>query len=317
MRDRDRHFRSLVIRRLAILFPVMLATAARLSGAERGGFTAVMKRLGYEQIELRLTGENHLYLPGRVNGRRGSCLVDTGWSFTTVNTNASHRPFAGGVLDELKIGPVTLTNAPALARDLRVLGHPAPYRVVLGCDLLIRHNAVVDYGGRRLYLRENAITREEADALDAALREDRGLSVVALSRREPPALTCAARINGGDVELFLDTGAMWSCLDAETARALSLRPMPSASQICGPGVAGKRGYTVAGTRLLEIGGWKTFGANFAVLDLSDWGIGPGGRALKRVGGILGGDQLTAGAAVIDCGRLKLWLRERKQGQSRS
>src|SRR5689334_8817767 len=46
--------------------------------------STTMSRLGFEPVELRRTEENHLFAAGRANGRRVSCLVDTGWSFTTM-----------------------------------------------------------------------------------------------------------------------------------------------------------------------------------------------------------------------------------------
>ena len=47
---------------------------------------------GYEQIELRRSGENRLFLFGKLDGRKHSLLVDTGWSFTTVSANAVEKP---------------------------------------------------------------------------------------------------------------------------------------------------------------------------------------------------------------------------------
>jgi hypothetical protein len=47
---------------------------------------------------------------------------------------------------------------------------------------------------------------------------------------------------------------------------------------------------------------------FAVLALGDWGLGASGKLFPEVQGILGGVELKAGAALVDCGRRKLWLR---------
>ncbi len=294
----------------ALLAGLLLATMLRAAGAERGSLDATLKQLGYEQIELRRTGENHLFLFSQVNGRRRSCLVDTGWSFTTISTNTAQRLATPGLVDELKLGRVTLPNEPVMVQDLRVNGQPTSFDLVLGCDFLIRHHAVIDCAGRRLYLRRKALASEPMIELATALQR-RGFVAVKMTRRVPLALTCAAKLNGRDVELLVDTGAMWSCLDTETARALELRVFPSANQITGAAAAGKRGFGVTRVKTFEIGGWEKADVNFAVLALADWGLGTNGQILSGMGGILGGDELAASATVIDCGQLKLWLRGRK------
>jgi len=292
---------------LAIRAGCFLMGILGTAGAKSDNVGATLERLGYDQIELRRTGENHLFLFGRVNGRRRSCLVDTGWSFTTLSTNTAQRLATPGVMNDLKLGRVTLTNEPARVQDLRVNGQPTAFEVVLGCDFLIRHHAVIDCAGRRLYLRREALPRELASELAATLQR-RGLVAASMTQRNPPALTCVAKFNGRPVELLVDTAAMWSCLDTETARALELRVLPSVNRISGAAAAGKRGAGVARVKTFEMGGGQTVGVNFAVLELADWGLGTNGRVLNCIGGIWGGDQLLAEAAVIDCSQLKLWRR---------
>jgi hypothetical protein len=208
------------------------------------------------------------------------------------------------------LGRLTFTNEPTVVQDLRVNEHPTAFDLVLGCDFLIRHHAVIDCAGRRLYLRRKALANEPMNELAALLR-GRGFVASDIKQHDPLALTCAAKLNGRDVAMLVDTGAMWSCLDTETARALGLRVGPSANQITGAAAAGKRALGVARVERFEMDGWKRAEVNLAVLALADWGLGPSGQVLKGVGGILGGDQLLANAAVIDCGHLKLWLRGRK------
>ncbi|MBP9902273.1 MAG: retropepsin-like domain-containing protein [Verrucomicrobia bacterium] len=294
---------------LGFLAGYLLAAAAGSARAEAGNLGAALKQLGYAQIELRRTDENHLFLFGQVNGRRRSCLVDTGWSFTTLSTNAAQGLATRGLVDELKLGRVRLTNETVLVQDLRVNGQPTSFDLVLGCDFLIRHHAVIDYAHRRLYLRREPLTGKPVNQLTAALQQC-GLVAVKLSRHDPLALTCTVQINGRAVEFLVDSGAMWSCLTTETAHALALPIFPSANRITGAAVAGKRGFGVTTVRDFELGGRQEARVTLAVLELGDWGLGPNGRTLRAVGGILGGDQLSARAAVIDCGQLKLWQRDR-------
>ena len=53
-----------------LLAGLFLATTLAVTKAEAASLAADLKRIGYEEIELRRTGENHLFIFARVNGRR-------------------------------------------------------------------------------------------------------------------------------------------------------------------------------------------------------------------------------------------------------
>jgi len=285
-----------------------------------------LARLGYEPIELRRTDENHLFLLGRVNGRQRSVLVDTGWSFTTVSTNAAVKlktpsqqgvavpdPFFGTnenrsvvLMDNLKLGRVEFTSQPALVQNLVLNGQRAPFDVVLGCDFLMRNFAVIDCLNRRLYVRRARLAEQPQEDFEEALRRD-GYVAVKLERKTPLALTCAARVNGAPVEMLVDTAAVWSCLDARQTGRLGLKPLPSPGKIIGVGATGRRVVAVAEVKSLLLGDVAIKRVNFGLLDLSDWGLAAAGKDLSEVQGILGGGELGASSAVIDCHALKLWI----------
>ena len=306
MPDDLRRTSSALIRSSALLAGCFLTAILRAAGADAADLDRTLRQLGYEQIILRGTAEHHLFLFGRVNGRQRSCLVDTGWSYTTINLNTARHLTTPGTVNELRLGRVTLTNEPVRAQDLRMNGQPASFDLVLGCDFLIRHHAVIDCAGRRLYLRPEPLANGARKALAAALHRRGGGGGARLTRRAPLALTCAAKLNGGDVELLVDTGAMWSCLDSQVTQALGLRVAASPNQMSGATTARKREFGVTRVTAFELGGRKTAHVNFAVLDLADWGLGLDGQILGSVGGILGGDELAASRAVIDCDQLQLW-----------
>jgi predicted aspartyl protease len=282
---------------------------------------------GYEQIALRRSGENRLFLFGKLNGCQRSVLVDTGWSFTTVSTNKAEKlnakpelelppgdPFPRMIrsspavlMNSLRLGRVYFTNQPALVQGMVFNGQRAPFDVVLGCDFLLRNFAVIDCLNRRLYARRSAPTREHLAEFEKSLRQS-GFMPVELKRTKPLALACPARLNDEPVDLLMDTGAVWSCLDSELAKRLGLKLLPTPRQITGAGATGKRGFAVAKVNSVELGGTKMPGQNFAVLELGDWGLAATGAALAEVGGILGGPELAAFSAIIDCHGLKLWLK---------
>ena len=175
-----------------VLLPLLLL-AARAVAAEQSSLVNLpdqLTRLGWQQIELRRTGDNHLFVFGRLNGRQRSVLVDTGWSFTTVSTNAArqlkthrelgvtlHDPFFGTnenssvvLLESLKLGRIEFTHQPALMQNMVLNGQRAPFDVVLGCDFLMRNFCVIDCPDSRLYVRSAAPSEQQQREFEEALR---------------------------------------------------------------------------------------------------------------------------------------------------
>lgn len=275
--------------------------------AERLNLSSRLGELGYETVSLRRTGQNHWFLFGQVEGRKRSCLVDTGWSFTTVATNSTGPLPGTNLLRTLKLGGLTLTNLPARGSDLRVNGQPTAYSLVLGGDFLMQSQAILDCGNNKLYLRPDSKPAASFTELETELSRA-GWIGIALQERQPPALTCAARINDQPTELLVDSGAMWSCLDQTFATAAGLRTSASLHRMTGPGAERQRAYRIAALNVWSLGTTPMPERNFAVLALTDWGLGKGGKLFPEVNGILGGAELKTGAALIDCGNRKLWLR---------
>jgi len=285
----------------AWLWPLLAVAAPRLD------LGRTLTQLGYEMVELRRTGDNHLYLFGKVDGRRRSCLVDTGWSFSTISTNTAARLMEPNRIAQLTLGRVVRTNEVVRVEDLRVNGRPTSYDVVLGCDFLRRHHAIIDCGERRLYLRTEALTLGQQNELQSKLAAA-GFRKVEMKPREPWALTCTAQVNGSAVELLVDSGAMWSCLDTDLAKSLKLRALPTLNHMTGPAANGQRSFAVADLKSWQLDEVLMPETSAAIFHLKDLGLGPEGKLFPDVGGILGGAELRKQHAVIDCGELKLWLR---------
>jgi predicted aspartyl protease len=284
-------------------------------------------RLGWEPIALRRTEENHLCLSGRLNGQRQSVLVDTGWSFTTVSTNAARQlktqadpgatsrdPFfrpneqaAAVLLDRLKLGPVEFVNQPALAQNLVFNGRRAPFDVVLGCDFLIRNFGVVDCLNRRLYVRHVGPSEQQQAELEATLRRS-GFVAVPLHGQTPLTLAGPARVNGEPLEMLVDSAAPWTCVDVRQVERLRLKPTASPAKLTGVGRTGTHRVGVATVKSFRLADVEVKLANVAVLDLADWGLAAPDAALSEVQGLLGGEMLAAMSAVIDCHASRLWLK---------
>lgn len=284
---------------------------------ERLSLPETFARNGYEIVQLRRTDENHLFVFGKLNGHRRSVLVDTGWSFTTISTNTAGKlPWAwnGGtnedpsvLVKELRLGHTSLTNQPMRVERIVFDGQPASFDIVLGCDFLRRNNAVVDCLNRRLYVRTRAPTETEQTTLEEALR-DNGFSAVALKLKQPLAISCPAQVNGKPVEMLVDTAAVWSTLDVRQVNRLGLLALPTLAKIIGVGKTGTRGVAMAEAKSFSLGDVPMKDTSFALMDLSDWGFAAPGTALSKVQGILGGSELVANSALVDCHGLKLWVK---------
>jgi len=57
-----------------------------------------------------------------------------------------------------------------------------------------------------------------------------------------------------------------------------------------------------------LGDREVSNVSVSVLSPADGGPGPDEKVLRAVGGILGGSELAAAGAVMDCRQLKLWAR---------
>lgn len=266
----------------------------------------VLAQQGFQQIALRRTADNRFYISGRLNGRRRSFLVDSGWSHTTVNRAGE----AGMVtLAEIKLGQVIYTDQPAVQERVRMGGKPAPFDVVLGLDFMRRHGAVIDCGTGRLFTRRTAAIAAEREQLAQAMQRA-GFVAVELQLRENVALIVPARIENDAFELLVDSGAAWTCLDRRQAEAWGLKAQPSTTRLSGAGGTGTRGLAVAEVRSLRLGSVALAKVTVGLLDLAAWGLAEPGRSLAEVKGMLGGELLAAHQMVIDCGALQLWLRPR-------
>lgn len=285
---------------------VMLLSGSAGITAEGKPPASVLALGGFDQIALRRTADNRLYLSGRLDGRRRSFLVDTGWSRTTVN-RASET--ASVTLGELKLSGVTFTQQPARQERVLMGGKPAPFDVVLGLDFLRRHFAVIDCGTGRLFTRREAPTAEDSEKFATTMRRA-GYLAVELRLHENLAITCPASITGHSFELLVDSGAAWTCLDGRQAEAWGLKPQASTTRLSGAGNTGTRGLAVAEVKSLRLGEMEIERTMVGLVDLADWGLAQKGKTLGEVKGLLGGEILTTYSAVIDCGGLKLWLKPR-------
>jgi len=303
--SQTRHSKTGLFIRFVIGTVALLSGSAGIAAAGKTP-AAVLVQGGFDQIALRRTADNRLYLSGRLDGRRRSFLVDTGWSHTTVNRSGENN---STTLSEIKLSDVTFTHQPARQERVLMGGKPAPFDVVLGLDFLREHFAVLDCGTGRMFTRRKSPTAEDSQRFAAAMRSA-GFLAVELRRHENLAITCPVKMDDYFFEMLVDSGAAWTCLDWRQAEAWGLKAQSSTTRLSGAANTGTRGLAVAEVKSLRLGKLEIARAMVGLVDMADWGLAQKDTALGEVKGLLGGEMLTTYNAVIDCGELKLWLKPR-------
>jgi hypothetical protein len=262
--------------------------------------------LGYEPVGLRSTADRQLYLPARIENRRCVCIVDTGWSFTTISAGAAASVAGSNQIALLKLDRLLLTNVPIRVAAPPAEGRRNSYALVLGAVFLSRHHAWLDVAGKKMYLHQSppgsGFTTELHDRLRRA-----GWQEVRLKRREPAAWTAEAKLGAHEFRMLLDTGAPWSCLDLQSARNLGVPIQPSLTRISGPRLSAQP-VQVTPALELDFGELRLAQVRLAVFPMQDLGLGPTGQLFPDVAGILGAAELTRHEAVIDCGSDRIWWR---------
>jgi gag-polyprotein putative aspartyl protease len=211
-----------------------LAAMSFLGGRAASGSSPialdVLQRDGYGSVELVKGGQNKLYVPTEINGRKISLLLDTGWG--TEGITVGLNPSALHIVPDKAVG-VTLSASGART----LVGHGMAQSVVMGNvqiqstpiyfgrfteagfvgrGFLKRNNAIIDLTNLRLYLRPPGKGR----------RVDLGPALTALGLAKAPFFDAPhgdfvlnVEVNGVPTKMVLDTGAQATVLDARFAKA--------------------------------------------------------------------------------------------------
>ena len=143
----------------------------------RGSMPGVNYR-GMSGVPMELSSGYNLYVDGRVNGRRARLMVDTG-AFTTLlhqrfvrsmkiplrdtpfnsaGVNLKNRGVQTATIARLSIGDVHMRSKKVGVIDLEglirggLLDATPPVAGLLGSEILERHNGIIDFRTRTLYL---------------------------------------------------------------------------------------------------------------------------------------------------------------------
>lgn len=288
-------------------------------------------------IALVRGAQNHLLIPAQVNGHDATLLLDTGEDMDYLQkdraqslgvqslgrqAHSGDRWFDLGEIANLRIGSLALVQAEIALYDPAQFHGPVPGRGgkaadgIIGLKFLRQHQAIVNCRTQRLYL-------DSASRLDlSAITKELGFTRIPLLENGEGALTVPCSIKGKSGNLVLDTGAFVTVFDQRSVRDFGLQE--SATKLSARTPSGRvRPLQVAQFDSLRIGGVPIAPQKFAVMDLfavikpvrTSLGINTVQvydertvRVRRDVLGLLGSELLYQRSAIIDVGRLALYLK---------
>lgn len=139
-----------------------------------------LRKQGYSKIPLTLNGIGHFKVKAKINGVKGSFIVDTGASHTVIDETCGEKfklkfsskesKTAGGLGtselktkrstgNKIKINDFEINRLPLTALSLEHVNnslkkHGSPkIDGVIGADILKKHSAIIDYKGKAIYLK--------------------------------------------------------------------------------------------------------------------------------------------------------------------
>jgi predicted aspartyl protease len=170
---------------LLALLPACVSGAAQTLPADPDAhleqdLAVFLTRQGYAQVPMVRLPTGHFSLTGTANTIPFDLIIDTGASHTLIDVERARRfdletedrggratglggsgqPVEAGRLDNVEIGalrfesiPVTVLDLSQVNRLLRSMGRE-PVDGIIGADVLMAQQAVIDYGSLSVYLKE-------------------------------------------------------------------------------------------------------------------------------------------------------------------
>ena len=296
---------------------------------------------GYAMVELRQAAGPHLEVSASINGVPGHFLVDTGAQITVVHT-ASLAKFklsavktgvrvygaVGGpgeqiqaaLANRLQLGPCEATpfllgvsDLSALnqgRRDRRKGGNPGPrYDGIIGADVLQTFSFLIDCAGLRLFVWPPNAPRERPGGHGglAAYLRGRFYGEIPMKRASISDFEVPANVNGRRALWLVDTGAAITLLDSKLSRAAGVKLHRTPYTVGGAG-GGRQHIEIGIVDNLRFSSVQVRSAYVAVSNISVHNAALQERGKPPIDGYLGADFLRERGAVIDCGQMRLYLR---------
>ncbi|CAN5637397.1 hypothetical protein BH20VER1_BH20VER1_02870 [soil metagenome] len=169
-----------------VLFPTQAVLDCRkqtltlkIDPEARGGAPGISYR-GFAGVPMHVSSGYNLYVESRLNGKRAKLMVDTGAfgtllhnrfvrqmriplrdsPFTSAGVNLKSRGVQLATINRFSVGAVHLRSKEVGVIDLEglirtgLLDASPPVAGLLGSEILLHHNGIIDFGTRTLYLKQ-------------------------------------------------------------------------------------------------------------------------------------------------------------------
>lgn len=137
---------------------------------------------GFSRVPIQVSAGFNLYVNGSFNGKRAKLMIDTGafgtlmhqrfvrqmkipvrkTPFSSAGVNFKRRGVQLATISRFSVGSVDMRSKEVGVIDLEglvrtpLLNGTPPVAGLLGSEILARHNAIIDFGSRTLYLKERS-----------------------------------------------------------------------------------------------------------------------------------------------------------------
>lgn len=308
------------------------ATALAVAGSELEGYFAAR---GYTTLPLRRDLGNHLEVAARINGHPGRFLLDTGaqisvvhrgslrrFGLTAVKTSVRVYGAVGGPGEQIQaalaanvqVGPCAASPFLLGVSDLSTLndgrqrGGAGNFDGIIGADLLQSFDFVIDCGSPQLFVRNVGGTAAAAAHPElGALLRGHDFAEVPMKRVSISDFEVIADINRRRAVMLVDTGAAVTLLDRELSRRAGVEARRTNLTVGGAG-GGRQRIAIGIIKNLRMSSFRAPMALFALSDLTAVGAELAENGRPPLDGYLGSDFLRNKRAIIDCARMRLYLR---------
>jgi predicted aspartyl protease len=297
---------------IVVWLAVMLLCAA--GAAARSPISLdVLQRDGYGSVELIKGGQNRLYVPAEINGKKIRLLLDTGWGSegitvgikpsefhivpekgvqTILTASGTRTPVGHGIAQSVVMGNVQIQNTRIYFGRFSDFGF-------IGHGFLKRNSAIIDLTNLRLYLRPPKKGRrvDLTPALTAM-----GLAEAPIFDAPHGSFVLNVEVNGVPTQMALDTGAQISELDVRFAKVASTKGWGRRNVFQRDAAGAWSPADFAGTKTFKIEGVPirtptVFLARFAGYDVSH----------GKMVGVLGLDVIGLNWGIIDLAQQKFYF----------
>ena len=312
------------------------ATAA----ADAEALAAYLGPQGYAIVPLRRDSGPHLEVTARINGVPGHFLVDTGAQITVIDSVSINRfhlkavrtgvrvygavggpgeTIQAALASRLQIGPCEASPFLLGVSNLSALnqgrpGHgPAQFDGIIGADVLQNFSFLIDCNGLRLYARPDTANDPHGGGPPTADRNlggflrGRGYGEIPMKRLSISDFEVVANVNGKRALWLVDTGAAITLLDSVISRRAGIKLNRTRFYVGGAG-GGRRRVDIGIVEDLRLSSMQVHSAVIAVSDISANNAALQEQGKPPIDGYLGADFLRERGAVIDCGQMRLYLR---------